>query len=297
MTSIPGVDYAWARPGGRALQDAGKHFACRYLSNDAKKSISRAEADDLAAHGIWTAVVFEDASGRALSGHAAGVADAQLAHTEATAAGMPTGRPIFFAVDFDATPTQQMPINAYLDGAASILGRSSVGVYGGYYVVKRCLDAGKAHVAWQAEAWSAGHWDARAVLRQAGAVTINGASCDLDTATAVDYGQWMPGKLPTHPPASEPTVVLAHVVKAAKTDPGAPQGHTTYPNDVKPVEAALRLEGLLAAQYASDGSWGSTTITAYGNWQRRSGVSGPYDGIPGVASLTKLGQRHGFKVA
>jgi hypothetical protein len=56
---------------------------------------------------------------------------------QATACGMPHGSPIYFAVDFDATPAQQVPINAYLTGAASVLGKTCVGVYGSYYVCKR----------------------------------------------------------------------------------------------------------------------------------------------------------------
>lgn len=196
MTSISGVDYAWSHPGGAALKAAGKQFACRYLSTDTTKSITRAEADDLAAHGVSCVVVWETTAKRALAGQAAGAADAKAAASQASASGMPSSRPIYFAVDFDATEAQQAAINAYLDGAASVLGRSRVGIYGGYYPVKRALDAGKATWAWQTIAWSGGQWDARAVIRQGAQKTINGVSCDLDTAIATDYGQWMPGKTP-----------------------------------------------------------------------------------------------------
>jgi hypothetical protein len=60
-----------------------------------------------------------------------------------------------------------------------------------------------------------------------------------------------------------PTVDLSNVVAAARTDPGAAQGHQTHPADVRIVEAALKAEGLLSAKYASDGSFGSTTVAAY----------------------------------
>lgn len=197
MTSIPGVDYAWSHPGGAALQAAGKAFACRYLSPDSSKNLARIEADDLAAHGIWSVVVWESTAARAKAGRAAGVADAKTASVQAAAAGMPSSRPIYFAVDFDATEADQTYINAYLDGAASVIGRGRVGIYGGYYPVKRALDAGKAAWAWQTIAWSGGQWDPRAVIRQGAQKTINGVSCDLNTAVAADYGQWMPGKTPT----------------------------------------------------------------------------------------------------
>jgi hypothetical protein len=196
VTSIPGVDYAWSHPGGAALKAAGKQFACRYLSPDSSKNITRAEADDLAAHGVWSVVVWESTADRAKAGRAAGVADATTAAKQAAMAGMPSGRPIYFAVDFDAAPGDQTYINAYLDGAASVIGVDRVGIYGGYYPVKRALDAGKAKWAWQTSGWSGGQWDPRAVMRQGAQLTIGGVSCDLNTALADDYGQWMPGKTP-----------------------------------------------------------------------------------------------------
>lgn len=203
-----GVDYAWGRPGGAALQAAGLTFAARYLSHDATKALDPDEANDLAAHGIWLVVVFEDAAERALDGAAAGAADAQYAAAQAAAAGMPPGRPIFFAVDFDTTPDQQTTVNQYLSGAASVLGAGQVGVYGGFWTVSRALDAGAAAWAWQTDGWSGGQWDPRAVLRQpGGTVTIAGVDCDQDTAMVDDFGQWMPGRTPT--PPAEPAATAA----------------------------------------------------------------------------------------
>ncbi|MFR0351777.1 glycoside hydrolase domain-containing protein [Streptomyces sediminimaris] len=196
MASIPGLDYAWSHPGGAAVKAAGKKFACRYLSPDRSKNLSRAEADDLAAHGVSSVVVWESTAKRPLSGKSAGAEDAKAAAAQAAACGMPSSRPIYFAVDFDATPGQQTAINAYLDGAASVLGRARVGVYGGYYVVKRALDGGHAKWAWQTFAWSGGQWDKRAAIRQGKQASIGGVSCDLNTALADDYGQWMPGITP-----------------------------------------------------------------------------------------------------
>jgi hypothetical protein len=98
-------------------------------------------------------------------------------------------------------------------------------------------------------------------------------------------------------PSTKPTVDLSNVIAAARRDPGLKQGGTTHPTDVKLVEAALKAEGLLSAAYASDGSFGSTTVAAYRKWQLRCGYSGSAaDGIPGLASLTKLGAKRGFKV-
>jgi peptidoglycan hydrolase-like protein with peptidoglycan-binding domain len=44
-----------------------------------------------------------------------------------------------------------------------------------------------------------------------------------------------------------------------------------------------------------DGSFGTKTISAYAAWQRHLGYAGTAaDGIPGRASLTKLGARTGL---
>mgnify|MGYP001551982904 CR=1 FL=1 len=195
MVTIPGVDYAWSHPGGAALAAAGMRFACRYLSHDAAKNLTRAEADDLAAHGVSCVVVWETTATRAGAGRAAGVADAQAAEQQARAAGMPSKPPIYFAVDYDAAPGAVVP---YFQGVASVIGVGRTGVYGGYTVVKSLLDQGVARWAWQTAAWSQGRWDARAVIRQpATTVRINGVTCDNNTAHATDYGQWTPGRTPS----------------------------------------------------------------------------------------------------
>ncbi|MEY9907101.1 hypothetical protein ABIA35_003326 [Catenulispora sp. MAP12-49] len=109
----------------------------------------------------------------------------------ALACGMSAGRPIYFAVDFDAAPGQQTAINAYFDGAASVLGYGRTGAYGGYYPVQRLFDAGKITWGWQTYAWSGGQWESRTQLRQVqNGITVDGADCDQDQAWAADYGQW-----------------------------------------------------------------------------------------------------------
>lgn len=100
---------------------------------------------------------------------------------------------------------------------------------------------------------------------------------------------------PSPPAAGRPMVDLSELVKAAKTDPPKRGTPVSYPG-TKVVEDALVKEGLLARSLA-DGHFGSSTIEAYANWQRRCGWSGDdADGLPGIASLTKLGKRRGFDV-
>lgn len=104
---------------------------------------------------------------------------------------------------------------------------------------------------------------------------------------------------PTTPTAAKPSISLAHIISAARRDPAAAQGHTTYKAEVLVVEKALKAEGLLASEYI-DGSFGSKTVEAYARWQR-SPAGGGYtgsaaDGIPGSASLKRLAARHNFTV-
>jgi Domain of unknown function (DUF1906) len=65
----------------------------------------------------------------ALKGRTRGVSDAQEAQRQAVVAGMPSERPSYFAVDFDATAAQQATINDYFDGVASVLGVSRTTVH------------------------------------------------------------------------------------------------------------------------------------------------------------------------
>jgi len=94
---------------------------------------------------------------------------------------------------------------------------------------------------------------------------------------------------------AKPVVDLSKLIAAARSNPAAKGTPVTY-SGVKTVEAALVDAGLLAKRY-SDGHYGTTTITAYAAWQRKLGYTGrAADGIPGRASLERLGDKHGFTV-
>jgi Rv2525c-like, glycoside hydrolase-like domain len=216
-----GVDYAWGRPKMRTLKNAGARFVCRYVSTPGNtKNIDRAEADQLRAADIAIVIVFETLAARALKGRAAGGFDAENALAQVKAAGGPGDSVIYFAVDFDATPQQQAAINAYLGGASSLLGKDHVGIYGGYWVVKRALDGGVCGWAWQTRAWSGGHWDPRAQLRQFPdghpmTLHLDGVSCDTDLAMVANFGQWYP---PPPPPPPPPDMTEDEVIAAIKSE-------------------------------------------------------------------------------
>jgi hypothetical protein len=207
-----GVDYSWARPSPSGLHADGYTFAARYLSHDTTgKNLSAGEAHALRAAGVDVVANWENDSTAALSGYGQGVADAKAAESEASSDGMPSGRPIYFSVDFDATPGDQAAIDDYFDGVASVIGRGRTGAYGGYYLIERLFDGGKIAYGWQTYAWSGGQWDARAQVRQIeNGVTIAGGACDIDEAYAADFGQWGYASAPPAPPKPVvPTVIEA----------------------------------------------------------------------------------------
>jgi hypothetical protein len=199
-----GLDYAFKpHPSVHAIKAYGAEWVGRYVSslpaNDANgKNLLPAEHDELTAAGLRIVLFVEEGAQAMKGGRAVGVAHAQHAVAVAKALGM-DGIPFYYAADWDAAPADQAAINAYMDGVISVHGLARAGIYGGYYVVKRVLDAGKAAFSCQTRAWSGGQWDHRVNIRQGPAVTVGGASCDADESqTAPDYGQW---PRPGGPPA------------------------------------------------------------------------------------------------
>lgn len=191
MANIEGVDYSWARPGGATLKNAGKKFAVRYLYRDGQggKGLDASELQDLQNNGIEVPVVYESYAARAKEGHAAGVEDAKVAQAALGDVGLPSGMPIYFAVDYDAPESDQGVIDDYLRGAAEVLGADRVGVYAGYWIVKRCKENGTAKWLWQTYAWSGGnvHPDIHLYQYRNGQ-NLNGA-VDFCQAKQDNYGQ------------------------------------------------------------------------------------------------------------
>ncbi|MBA3251510.1 MAG: DUF1906 domain-containing protein [Geodermatophilaceae bacterium] len=190
-----GVDYSFARPGGKTLRNAGKTFAVRYVDYPGtSKGLQAAERDDLHRHGIAIATVFERSAGRVLEGREAGLADARQSKSQLSELGFPNRTPVYFAVDFDATAGQQGKVDSYLRGAAEVLGIRRIGVYGSFDVVRRCRTNDTARWFWQTLAWSGGRVDDALHLYQRRIDTnLAGTAAgdvDLNDAHAADFGQW-----------------------------------------------------------------------------------------------------------
>lgn len=217
--AIEGVDYSQSYPGPAALKDAGKFFVVRYLADD-WRGLSVPEIDELTAGGVDIAVVYESTEGRALDGELAGIFDATYAQNKLVQLGLSQTMPIYFAVDCDAAPDDQAAIDAYLGGAAQVIGAERVGVYGGYWVVSRCAANGSAKWYWQTTAWSGGNFfDGNHLYQYAYNLWINNVNCDATQALQDNYGQASKFSGVPVPPIPPPTTKPPKPSKYAKPNP------------------------------------------------------------------------------
>jgi len=232
-----GVDYSWARPGGATLKRAGKEFAVRYLYPDGQggKGLDAGELADLQGNGVEVPVVFESFAARAKEGRAAGQADARTSQAELERLGFPKNLPVYFAVDYDAPESDQAAIDEYLRGCADVIGFDRVGVYAGYWIVKRCAENKTAKWLWQTYAWSGGNWFPGNHLEQyRNGQELNGA-VDFNRSKQDNYGQ--PSKFggaaptPTPPTPAPATPSGTYTVVAGDSLSGIAQRFgTTYQN-------------------------------------------------------------------
>ncbi len=235
-----GVDYFSAKPPpipGK-LKAAGYDFVIRYVSHTAEseKNITADEARDLQAAELDIIVIFESFEGRMKGGKTAGVEDAKSAVTQATAAGAPENFFCYFACDYAAPLGDQPLIDAYLDGAASVLGGvNRVGFYGGYSQVKRVLDAGKAAKAWQTTSFSDGMDPRISLYQYKHDVPIPGVlgRYDMNEGYGADLGQWTvspPSAPNANPPASFPSFASIDGTTRPSTPPSL--GYTRQGNNL-----------------------------------------------------------------
>lgn len=209
--AIEGVDYSTSRPRPWVLWQDGKRFAGRYIGpGSSGKHLTYSEAKTLAGAGLSIVSIAEGYGDDALKGRTKGREHAALAVDAAQDVNMPEGRPIYFAVDFDATASQLSTVAAYLEGCADRIGPFQVGVYGGIRTVDYAATHGVADWFWQTYAWSYGKVSARAHgLQYRNHQVADGALVDLDRALKGDYGGWVPytGSFGSAPPPPPPGTV------------------------------------------------------------------------------------------
>jgi Rv2525c-like, glycoside hydrolase-like domain/Putative peptidoglycan binding domain len=263
-----GVDYSSGFPGASALRNAGVTFIARYLSpSPNSKNLTASEVRSCLAAGIDIAVVWETTAQRSLSGFSGGQFDAGRADSMVKSFGM-AGIPIYFAVDWDVTPSQQTAINDYLDGVASVIGRDRTGIYGGYWPVKRALDAGKAAFAWQTYAWSGGNKDPRMNLYQySNGRSLAGIEVDFDVSMTGDFGQW-----PRKGVNVKPEDLILR-----KGDTG---------DAVKYLQGRLNVWNVAHPALVIDGDFGQATFDAVKEMQKEHRLT--VDGIVGPVTWAEL---------
>jgi hypothetical protein len=186
------LDYSSGWPAPSAIRAAKYVGVVRYIGTPGRgKNLTRTEARAMTAANIPIALVYEDSAGWMLGGVGAGAAAARASLTDAQNCGVGV-RNVYFAADFDVTSTAQMvAVERCLDGAAGVLGRGRVGVYGEADVIDACLGGRHATWGWQTRAWSGGRVSSRAhLLQQIGYVYPGGVQCDRSTVMKRDWGQW-----------------------------------------------------------------------------------------------------------
>lgn len=199
------LDYAAGVPSAAAVAAAGHLGAVRYVSGRRPgaewmlgKPVLRAEADDFAAHGLSLASVYQ--YGKGATADWRGPADWHA--TEAVryhfAAGGPTGRPIYAAIDDNPSYAEYTSlIRPYLQGFRRILENSGLrlGVYGNYNVIEWCTADGLGEFFWQHDWGSGGRIHPRTTVHQKAGLqaTVGGVLSDINHVYAADWGQWTPG--------------------------------------------------------------------------------------------------------
>lgn len=278
-----GLDYSDGAMTAAALRGVGADFACRYLSVPGNpKNLTPAEALAMSKNGVDLVVVFETAADRALTGFDGGTADARAAAQQAGTVGMPEHRPIFFAVDFDATPEQQPPIEAYFRGVAAVLGLERTGAYAGYWVISRLFDAGLIRWGWQTGAWSGGNWDRRTQIQQfSNGHRVGEIECDYNHAVGQDFGQWRVDRLPPPPHHNPYAPLIVDGVLGGQTVRAMQWVLGLQADGVFGVQTKRSLQAHLRAN--QDGVIGPVTVAAL---QRHVGAAA--DGVWGPETTRHL---------
>lgn len=244
------LDYSAGVPRAADVKAAGHVGVIRYISPPREawmkgKPLGRAEVEDMRAHGIGVACVWQFEGERApdvMRGARGGELDAKAADAHLKTIGL-EGWPVFFAVDFNASITQwNETIVHYFRAAVAVLGRDRVGIYGHSRAIDWAredgviADLGGGRVlGWQAAAKSwespAGHVHPGAVLHQARANVPGpgGLQVDVNTVRHAYWGQTRP--------AAEPR-------PAAPTPPAGLKPNPKWRGDPTWLPEALRLWGV-----------------------------------------------------
>lgn len=208
-------DHAGARPGARATKDAGYDGSIRYLANSPERGLPNKiilpeEAREYMELGLFLVSNWQHGKNDTADwkrGYDGGKWDAAQALEWHFKCGGTPFTPIYFSIDDDVNINQWNSLCApYLQGAASVLDKQWVGVYGGLNTMEWAVEddlvghngQGQRWL-WQTKAWSMRNgtrtWHPLTVLRQELVVPpdyaeINGIKVDVNYTYAEDFGQW-----------------------------------------------------------------------------------------------------------
>lgn len=291
---MEGVDYSYSRPPASTLWNAGKRFIGRYLS-DGGKGIHQSEWNSVSNRGLAVFFLGERDAGAAKRGYAQGVADAKFFQAQLNKLDGPSHkRPIYFCVDYDATDYRS--VDAYFDGAASVIGRSRVGAYGGIRTIRHLQANGKARWFFQTAAWSYGarasgiHLHQYRVWTSHSPVRVGGYDVDLVRNYQTSYGQYAVGTAATTTSAPSLAEVRAAALKEYQAFLKRNYGYTGAVDGVAGWLTWTAAQKHLKAHYgytgAIDGAPGVQTYKALQRLAQKGGYTGPIDGVPGIKTWT-----------
>jgi hypothetical protein len=188
------VDAA-GRPYGQALAESRFDGIIRYLSPGGAslpgKLLLPDEAQSYLDAGKTLVSNWETYAARMNEGYDAGYDDVRMAWQRHKECGGPDNAVIYFSADWDVAPGEQDNVNSYLQACIDYLGVHSVGVYGGYYTVKRVHEWNPDVYLWQTLAWSGGQeYEHIHLLQLIGYVWVGSIQCDTNDIRQDEYGQW-----------------------------------------------------------------------------------------------------------
>lgn len=173
----------------QALKQAGIEVVGRYLgyNHGWTKALTPDEVKAIHAAGLAIFIIWESAPiNKGYFSYDKGVADAKQAIIEAEYLGVPQGAAIYFTIDYDASKTDMVYIEGYLQGVRDgLAGKYLLGVYGSFLV----MTSVKADRYFQTYAWSGGQKAPNHIYQYQNDVTVQGIAVDRDCVNE-DAGLW-----------------------------------------------------------------------------------------------------------
>lgn len=202
------IDFSAGVPSAHSIKRAGHLGTVRYVSPKrpdaqwmAGKPVTLAETRADAAAGLAVASVYQFGKGATAdwkNGAAGAATHAPQAIAIHKAAGGPTGRPIYIAIDDNPTRAQyDGQIKPYLQAFSAALNAAGyqTGVYGNYNIIEWASADGIGQFFWMHDWGSGGKIHPRTTIHQKSGQqsNIDGVTVDINNVYAADWGQWIPG--------------------------------------------------------------------------------------------------------